>query len=73
MPRGSWDEGGGQAVTVVSPAGQEGGGGSTSGQGDSGRIIPPVWVSPPGLLSVRGLFVFLNRSGVRACISIHSP
>lgn len=45
-------------MSVVSPAGQEGGRSSTSGQEDSGRIILPFWVSPPCLLSVRCFFFF---------------
>lgn len=51
-------------MSVVSPAGQEGGRGSTSGQEDSGRIILPFWVSPPCLLSVRCFFFFLTEEGL---------
>ena len=70
-PEGAGMRAGGQAVPVVSPAGQEGGRGSTL---RPRRIILPFWVFPPCLLCfVAFSFSFFNRRGVSSCISIHSP
>ena len=62
-PEGAGMRAGGQAVPVVSPAGQEGGRGSTL---RPRRIILPFWVFPPCLLSVllRFLFLFLTEEGL---------